>query len=159
MPGLTGSALRAVAFNALYADSGFPLLAELMRAALTGDPLPGLPTPPPGQFRNLIAVQTATACNDTTWPRSVRGYAGAVARDRIAHPLTAGMPVNIFPCAFWPYRPAEPQCLRRPRRDRVPRTRAPGRTTTCSAAEHLHHGRTRRAAGSHDLVTDRATCV
>ncbi|XVQ87354.1 alpha/beta hydrolase [Microbispora siamensis] len=30
-----------------------------------------------------------------------------MARDRAAHPLTGGMPVNIGPCSYWPYRPAE----------------------------------------------------
>jgi pimeloyl-ACP methyl ester carboxylesterase len=108
LPGLTGNALRAFTFNTLYSDSGFPLLAGLMRAALTSGPLPGLPTPPADQLGNVIAVQTATGCNDVAWPRSVDGYARAVARDRAAHPVTAGMPANIFPCAFWPHAPAEP---------------------------------------------------
>ncbi|MGW0811164.1 alpha/beta hydrolase [Nonomuraea sp. NPDC002799] len=25
-----------------------------------------------------------------------------------AHPLTAGMPVNAGPCAYWPFKPADP---------------------------------------------------
>ena len=35
-------------------------------------------------------------------------YADAVAQNRIAYPLTAGAPANIYPCAFWPYSPDEP---------------------------------------------------
>jgi pimeloyl-ACP methyl ester carboxylesterase len=108
LPDLTGNALRALMFNTLYSDAGFPLLAQLMHAARTGTPLPGIPLPPAAQFQNLIAVQTATGCNDVTWPRSINSYATAVAHNRIAFPLTAGMPVNIWPCAFWPYPVAEP---------------------------------------------------
>jgi hypothetical protein len=107
LPDLDGNGLRANMFNALYTDASFPLLAELMHAALTGAPLPTVPLPPPDQFQNLLAVQTATGCNDVTWPRSVPAYAGAVAANRVAYPLTAGMPANIYPCAFWPYPPAE----------------------------------------------------
>jgi pimeloyl-ACP methyl ester carboxylesterase len=108
LPGLSGNTLRALTFNTLYSSNGFPLLAELMHAALTSGPLPGLPIPPAEAVQNLLAVQTATACNDVTWPRSISSYAQAVARNRAAYPLTAGMPANIFPCAFWPYHPAEP---------------------------------------------------
>jgi pimeloyl-ACP methyl ester carboxylesterase len=108
-PDLTGSALRAIMFNTLYADAGFPLLAQLMHAARTGSPLPAIPLPPADQLQNLIAVQTATACNDVTWPpQSIRDYAHAVAQNQAIYPLTGGMPANIFACAFWTYPPAEP---------------------------------------------------
>jgi pimeloyl-ACP methyl ester carboxylesterase len=106
-PGLTGAVLRAVMFNSLYADAAFPQLAAFMTAALTGGPVPPIPAPPVDQFRNLVAVQAATACNDVAWPGPGHDYAGDVARDRAAHPLTDGMPVNVQPCAFWPYPPAE----------------------------------------------------
>jgi pimeloyl-ACP methyl ester carboxylesterase len=107
LPNLNGNNLRATMFNALYSDANFPLLATLMQAALTGRPLPAIPAPPADQLQNLIAVQTATGCNDVAWPQSVDHYAQAVAQNRVAYPLTAGMPANIFPCAFWPYKPAE----------------------------------------------------
>jgi pimeloyl-ACP methyl ester carboxylesterase len=107
LPGLTGDLLRALTFNTLYSNDGFPRLAELMHAALTSGPLPSIPLPPADQSQNFMAAQTATACNDVTWPRSIGSYARAVARNRAAYPLTGGMPANIFPCAFWPYRPAE----------------------------------------------------
>lgn len=106
-PDLTGNTLRAVMFNSLYADAAFPQLAAFLVAARTGTPAPPLPALPPS-FGNLLAVQMATACNDTTWPTEDHDYAGDVARNRASYPLTGGMPVNIMPCAFWPYRPAEP---------------------------------------------------
>jgi pimeloyl-ACP methyl ester carboxylesterase len=106
-PDLTGDTLRALMFNTLYADAAFPQLAVFLRAGNSGTPAPPVPAPPP-DFGNLIAVQTATGCNDVAWPGPDHDYAADVARDRAAHPLTAGMPVNIRACAFWPYRPAEP---------------------------------------------------
>lgn len=106
-PDLTGNTLRALMFNSLYADAAFPQLAVFLKAAQTGTPAPPVPTLPPS-FANLVAVQNATACNDVAWPGPEHDYAGDVARNRAAYPLTAGMPVNIRPCAFWPYRPAEP---------------------------------------------------
>ncbi|WP_202970834.1 alpha/beta hydrolase [Saccharothrix sp. ALI-22-I] len=106
-PGLTGAVLRAVMFNSLYADAAFPQLAAFMQAALTGGPVPPIPVPPADQFRNLVSVQAATACNDVAWPGPEHDYAGDVARNRAAYPLTDGMPVNVQPCAFWPYPPAE----------------------------------------------------
>ncbi|GAB3893871.1 alpha/beta hydrolase [Kibdelosporangium lantanae] len=102
-PDVTGAFLRAGVFNSLYSDSGFPVAAEALRAVRTGGPLPVIPVPPPDQLQNIVAVQTATACNDVAFPRD--GYARAVAQNRRDFPLTAGMPVNIGACAFWPYRP------------------------------------------------------
>jgi pimeloyl-ACP methyl ester carboxylesterase len=104
-PDLTGNTLRALMFNSLYSDAAFPRLAVFLQAADSGTPAPPIP---PADLANLVAVQTATACNDVAWPGSDHDYAGDVARNRAAYPLTAGMPVNIRPCAFWPYRPAEP---------------------------------------------------
>jgi pimeloyl-ACP methyl ester carboxylesterase len=106
-PDLTANTVRALMFNTLYDDEAFPLLAVFLRAAVTGTPAPPLPSLPPNAD-NLVSVQTATACNDVTWPGPGHDYAADVARNRAAYPLTAGMPVNIRPCAFWPYQPAEP---------------------------------------------------
>jgi hypothetical protein len=108
LPGLTGANLRAHVFVGINGDATFGVLAELMRAARAGDPLPSIPIPTPAQFQNQLAVFTAVGCNDVAWPRAVGEYADAVARNRRAYPLTGGMPANIFPCAFWPYQPAEP---------------------------------------------------
>jgi pimeloyl-ACP methyl ester carboxylesterase len=49
----------------------------------------------------------AVICNDVRWPASVSSYRRAGAADRLRHPLTAGMPANITPCAFWKDAPAE----------------------------------------------------
>jgi pimeloyl-ACP methyl ester carboxylesterase len=104
---LTGNTLRALMFNTLYANAAFPQLAVFLRAANTGTPAPPIPAVPP-TWANMLAVQNATACNDVSWPGPAHDYAGDVARNRAAYPLTGGMPVNIRPCAFWPYRPIEP---------------------------------------------------
>lgn len=113
-PDLTGNALRALMFNVLYDDDAFPQLAVYLRAVRTGTPAPPIPSPSPS-FDNLLSAQGATACNDVAWPGPGHDYAGDVAHDRAAYPLTAGMPVNIRPCAFWPYRPAEPATRITPR--------------------------------------------
>ncbi|SEG84192.1 TAP-like protein [Actinacidiphila yanglinensis] len=105
---LTGDILRQAVQQALYSDGGFPALAQLIKTA--EDPHatlalpPGYATPMPDRD---AAVFTATQCNDVSWPRDVHGYARAVATDRIRHPLTAGQPVNLTPCAFWHTEPAE----------------------------------------------------
>ncbi len=88
--------------NGLYADARFPQLAALMSAALAGGPLRPASAAPKAALQNTFAVLNATICHDVSWPRDVRTYASAVAADRIAHPLTAGMPVNIYTCAFSP---------------------------------------------------------
>jgi hypothetical protein len=79
-----------------------------MHAALAGGPLPAPPSNPPAALlQNTVAVANATICNDIAWPRSIPGYQRAVTANRRAYPLTAGMPVNIFTCAYWPA-PLEP---------------------------------------------------
>jgi pimeloyl-ACP methyl ester carboxylesterase len=107
-PDITGNTLRAVMFNSLYSDATFPQLAAFLHAAATGSPAPPLPALPAAAAQNLVAAQFATGCNDVAWPGPEHDYARDVARDRAAHPLTAGMPANIQPCAFWHYPPAEP---------------------------------------------------
>jgi hypothetical protein len=57
---------------------------------------------------NQISMTLALVCGDASWSRDVAGYARAVAADRGRFPLTAGMPANIWPCAFWS-RPVEPR--------------------------------------------------
>ncbi|MEV7778312.1 alpha/beta hydrolase [Kitasatospora sp. NPDC088351] len=78
--------------------------AAAMSAAADGPagPLPGVVPD------NFIAAQDAVLCGDTPWPRDSAYYAARTAADRIRHPLTNGMPGNVWPCAFWHYRPAEP---------------------------------------------------
>jgi pimeloyl-ACP methyl ester carboxylesterase len=104
---LDGNVLRETLLNALYSDTGFPALAGLMKAALAAGPLPAPNTPPDEAMQNTAAVAGATMCNDVTWPDSVARIQRQVTRDRVAHPLTGGMPVNMGPCAYWQYRVAE----------------------------------------------------
>ncbi|WP_316527701.1 alpha/beta hydrolase [Kitasatospora brasiliensis] len=106
---LNGNVLRETMMQALYADERFPVLARLMLAGPGRRPMPAAPAQQPDEvMQNHIAASAATLCNDVSWPTDLSGYAEAVAADRAARPLTAGMPVNAMPCAFWPYAPAEP---------------------------------------------------
>ncbi|MFB6520186.1 alpha/beta hydrolase [Streptomyces sp. NPDC056401] len=110
VPGLplTGTMLRQALQTALYGDAQFPAFARLVREARDPAAVPELP-------RELAAVlpdsdaslMVGVICNDVAWPKDVAGYERAVAADRAAHPLTAGMPANITPCAFWKDAPAE----------------------------------------------------
>ncbi|MFC4513990.1 alpha/beta hydrolase [Streptomyces ehimensis] len=105
---LTGNRLRMGLLQTLTSRQGFAPLAKLILAArdTTGD----LTVPdvlPLAVSQHDAAVRTATICNDVAWPKSLPVYRRAVAADRIRHPLTAGMPVNIMPCAFWKDEPAD----------------------------------------------------
>ena len=113
---ITGNVFREITRSYLYDDRNFPSLAEIWQAlsqsaapaegtllgTRTGNARAGVP------FDNSAAVLWAIACDDTAWPRNVGGYARNSAADRKRFPITAGMPPNIWPCAFWPYRPIEP---------------------------------------------------
>ncbi|MER8184272.1 alpha/beta hydrolase [Kitasatospora sp. NPDC094015] len=101
---LDGNALRETMLESLYDDEKFPALAQLMLAGLGSRPLPAVQSPPDAVLQNTVAVSVGVLCNDVAWPRP---SAAAVAAERAAHPLTAGMPVNVMPCAYWPA-PAEP---------------------------------------------------
>jgi hypothetical protein len=59
-------------------------------------------------FDNSAAVLYAVACGDIAWSSTVSTYARRSAESRKHYPITAGMPPNIWPCAFWHYRPIEP---------------------------------------------------
>jgi pimeloyl-ACP methyl ester carboxylesterase len=105
---LNGNVLRTVMVQSLHSDADFPQLAGLMLAAEGQRPLPAPAVAPDAAVQNNFAVSIGTLCGDVSWPTSVAGYTQAVAADRITHPLTAGMPVNVMPCAFWPAQPTEP---------------------------------------------------
>jgi pimeloyl-ACP methyl ester carboxylesterase len=104
-PQLDGNVLRSVMLQSLNSDSGFTALAALMKAA-EGPTLPPPSVVPPAAMQNGVASGIAPVCNDVAWPRSTDSYAKAVPVDKALFPLTAGMPANIMPCAFWP-KPAE----------------------------------------------------
>jgi pimeloyl-ACP methyl ester carboxylesterase len=103
-----GNVLRAAMLQYLTADRFFPAFAQLIRAARDGGPLPLPPLPTGQEAQSSAATGIATICNDVACPpKSTREYAEDVRENRTRYPLTAGMPVNIVPCAFWP-RPAQP---------------------------------------------------
>ncbi|GAA3158671.1 hypothetical protein GCM10020001_098390 [Nonomuraea salmonea] len=106
-PELAGNELRDIMLGALYSDANFARLAGLMRAARAGGPLPAPPRLDEVAIQHTGAVAGATICNDVAWPRSIERHRRDVRANRAAHPLTAGMPVNIGPCSFW-HQPAEP---------------------------------------------------
>jgi pimeloyl-ACP methyl ester carboxylesterase len=101
----TGNYLRELTRRALYFDDLLPGLAQGWRFLATGTG-----TPPTMQLQgdNQNSVMYAIACNDVAWARNPGHYARDVAADRRHWPATAGMPGNIWPCAFWPNKPIEP---------------------------------------------------
>ncbi|MFG3223667.1 alpha/beta hydrolase [Kitasatospora sp. NPDC048194] len=105
---LDGNGLRETMLTSLYADARFPDLARMMLAAQGRRPLPTPVAAPDEVLQNHIAASAGTLCNDVAWPTDPAAYAKDVAAERAARPLTAGMPVNAMPCAFWPFAPAEP---------------------------------------------------
>ncbi|MFI0739683.1 alpha/beta hydrolase [Streptomyces sp. NPDC021100] len=105
---LTGNRLRQALQMALYSDGAFADVARLVKDARDPRATPALPSALAGAVpEHEAAVTVATVCNDVRWPRSIPATARAVAADRARYPLTAGMPVGVFPCAFWKWAPAE----------------------------------------------------
>ncbi|MEU4176995.1 alpha/beta hydrolase [Streptomyces sp. NPDC026589] len=99
---LTGNRLRQALQNALYSDAAFAPLARLIRSAQAPEARPVLPPELAGAMPDEDAALTmAVICNDVRWPGPDSGYARRVAADRVRHPLTAGMPRNVTPCAYW----------------------------------------------------------
>ncbi|WP_329021399.1 alpha/beta hydrolase [Streptomyces sp. NBC_00690] len=105
---LDGNLLRQALHLALYNDAAFPQLAGLIKAAQdpTGRPVLSDDLVKP-MSDEAAAVTMAVICNDVRWPGRVDSYRRAVVADRAAYPLTAGLPQNITPCAFWKDTPTE----------------------------------------------------
>lgn len=113
---ITGGLLRAITYALLEHDEQLLILARFWRAtadlaagALTEEDIAILgqifaPTPPQADVPddNQTAVFLALTCGDTGWPTDPAIYARNTATNRMAYPLTAGMPSNIWPCAFLP---------------------------------------------------------
>jgi pimeloyl-ACP methyl ester carboxylesterase len=126
--GVDGAAFRFYAFAGLYADSTFPLLAQIWQSLNADDaaavrrlaqelrPAPASPaadgarTPgaTPSPHDNAWSAFLAVTCNDTDWPEDVRTYRRAVALDRARYPLFGAAAANITPCAYWHDEPADP---------------------------------------------------
>ncbi|MBT2395959.1 alpha/beta hydrolase [Streptomyces sp. ISL-100] len=106
---LTGNRLRQALQNALYGDNAFPQVARLIKQAQDPHSTPVLTPDVAGALSDQdAAVTMAVICNDVRWPApAASSYERAVAADRARYPLTAGMPVNVTPCAFWKNAPVE----------------------------------------------------
>jgi len=117
---LDGALLRNMTYALLLHDNTLPVLAKFWKAA--GDLAHGsttaadtavlkevfaeTPTSPGGPADNQATMFMALTCGDAEWPHDVDGYATRTTADREKWPLTAGMPANIWACAFW-NKPAE----------------------------------------------------
>ncbi|MEV7040814.1 alpha/beta hydrolase [Amycolatopsis sp. NPDC051061] len=113
---LTGAMLRSVTYALLIHNDTLPVLAQVWKAA--ADLADGHLTEADGKVLQQVFADTpatpgvpadnqatmflALTCGDAEWSHDVAGYARQTAADRKAWPLTAGMPANIWPCAFWP---------------------------------------------------------
>ncbi|GAA3769072.1 alpha/beta hydrolase [Plantactinospora mayteni] len=115
LPGFTvnGNVFREQTRGALYDDRTFGDLAEFWQAFADPTGSPSTETVTPTRLAepavdNAVAVLYAIVCGDVSWSRDTGRYARNSAASRRAHPATAGMPANVWPCAFWPHRPVEP---------------------------------------------------
>jgi pimeloyl-ACP methyl ester carboxylesterase len=118
-----GNLFREVTRSSLYNDVNFPLLAQFWQLLAQPD-ASGVAAAGRSKLQDLLrgaapqgsgvpadneaAVLYAIVCGDARWPLPPSDHARAVAADRRAYPITAGMPANIWPCAFWPFAPVEP---------------------------------------------------
>lgn len=119
---LNGSILRGVTYQLLLHNEKLPDLTRFWKAAadLSAGKAPtaedaavlqevfaDTPAEPGVPADNQVTMTMALMCGDAAWSRDVRKYAAATAADRAKFPLTAGMPANIWPCAFWSHAPIE----------------------------------------------------
>ncbi|MGW4804612.1 alpha/beta fold hydrolase [Kitasatospora sp. NPDC004272] len=118
---LDGALLRNVTYATLLHNETLPVAARFWRAA--ADLADGRPTDADtAVLKQVLADEPAVegvpadnqatmfmaiTCGDAQWPQDAAGYAKRTAADRAQWPLTAGMPADIWPCAFWA-EPAEP---------------------------------------------------
>jgi hypothetical protein len=117
---LTGANLRNLTYGLLLHNETLPVLAQswkavadladgkltaadatVLKQVFADSPAtPGVPTD------NQVTMFLALSCGDAAWSRDVDGYAAKAAESQKDYPLTAGLPGNIWACAFWA-RPAE----------------------------------------------------
>jgi pimeloyl-ACP methyl ester carboxylesterase len=120
---ISGGLLRAETYQLLLHNEKLTPLTRFWKAAAdlsAGKPLtptdtvvlqqllsdsgsdPGVPAD------NQVSITLADLCGDVSWSHDVASYAKATAAARARYPLSAGMPDNIRPCAFWSKAPIEP---------------------------------------------------
>ncbi|MEW2069523.1 alpha/beta hydrolase [Streptomyces sp. NPDC007346] len=117
---LDGALLRNVTYALLLHDDTLPVLATFWKAAdnlahgsttaadaaVLKEVFADTPAAPGIPADNQATMFMALTCGDAEWPHDVDGYASRTAADREKWPLTAGMPANIWACAYWD-KPAE----------------------------------------------------
>ncbi|MEV6911671.1 alpha/beta hydrolase [Amycolatopsis sp. NPDC051071] len=109
IPGMDGTAFRTGTLGALYATSSFPALAQQWQAIdHTGV---GKRSTQASQFdlAQVLSAQLHVICNNAGWPKDVKTYQRNVSQDRVKYPMFGAAGANIWPCAFWPSEPIEPQ--------------------------------------------------
>ncbi|MFH8973264.1 alpha/beta hydrolase [Streptomyces sp. NPDC017890] len=124
MPGapvpLDGALLRNMTYALLQHNDTLPTLAKFWKAAdnlshgsttaadneVLKEVFAATPTSPGIPADNQATMFMALTCGDAEWPHDVDGYAARTTADREKWPLTAGMPANIWACAYWD-KPAE----------------------------------------------------
>jgi pimeloyl-ACP methyl ester carboxylesterase len=112
---LNGLIFRQVTYGLLLHNETLPTLTQFWKAAsdlaagkpssqdatVLGQVFADSPPEPGVPVDNQATMFLALTCGDVAWSHDVAKYAAATAADRRAWPLTAGMPANIWPCAFW----------------------------------------------------------
>jgi pimeloyl-ACP methyl ester carboxylesterase len=112
---INGQILRQVTYGMLLHNETLPTLTGFWKAtadlaagqptgqvsAVLGQVLAGGPREPGVPADNQATMFLALTCGDVAWSHDVAKYAASTAADRKKWPLTAGMPANIWPCAFW----------------------------------------------------------
>ncbi|MFJ6251814.1 MULTISPECIES: alpha/beta hydrolase [unclassified Streptomyces] len=112
---LDGAVLCNTTYALLLKNDTLPVLVNFWKAAenlshgsATAADIKALQqvfaAPPPSAgipADNQATMFMALTCGDAAWPQDTDGYAARTAADREKWPLTAGMPANIWACAFW----------------------------------------------------------
>lgn len=97
---LTGNLVRIALPSMMEKRATFPVMAAILAVGDGQDlPVTGFSQPIPDNFES---DQYAVICGDAPASRNPATYAAAVQVERRIHPLTNGMPANIWACAFWP---------------------------------------------------------
>ncbi len=117
---LDGAMLRNVTYSLLLHNDTLPVLVQFWKAAdnlskgsttaadtaVLEKVFAEAPVSPGVPADNQATMFMALTCGDAEWSHDVDGYAANTAADRRKWPLTAGMPANIWACAYWD-KPAE----------------------------------------------------
>ncbi|MGC9436762.1 alpha/beta hydrolase [Streptomyces sp. WG5] len=117
---LDGALLRNMTYALLLHNDTLPMLTKFWKAAdnlsrgtttaadiaVLTEAFAAPPASPGIPADNQATMFMALTCGDAEWPHDVDGYAARTTADREKWPLTAGMPANIWACAYWD-KPAE----------------------------------------------------